>query len=234
MSPKITLYTNRLCPWAHRAHIALIELGIDYEEVTIDLDTPREPWYLEVNPRGLVPALSYDGTIILESAIIAQFLVDAYPSHILPPSNTPEGALKRARTTFFVDTWANKVSSLYNATLRSSDADRRASSDAFVAAVKKEIEPLIYPAHTAGQGPYFEGSEKLTFAEVLLGSFLLRLFSLSKPEYGLFPADLVQTLEKETPNFKRWAEATIAHPSVKAIYDEEKVATRTVRRYGQK
>ncbi|PYH44066.1 glutathione S-transferase family protein [Aspergillus saccharolyticus JOP 1030-1] len=233
MSPKITLYTNRLCPWAHRAHIALIELGLDYEEVTIDLDTPREPWYLKINPRGLVPALSYDGTIILESAIIAQFLVDAYPSHLLPPSHTPEGALQRARSTFFVDTWASKISSLYNATLRSTDAERRASSDAFVAAVKKEIEPLIYP-DPSRRGPFFEGSEKLTFVEVLLGSFLLRLFSLSKPEYGLFPADLKSTLEKETPAFKRWAEATIAHPSVKAIYNEEAVATRTVRRYGNK
>ncbi|RAL12654.1 glutathione S-transferase family protein [Aspergillus homomorphus CBS 101889] len=233
MAPKITLYTNRLCPWAHRAHIALIELGLDYEEVTIDLDTPREPWYLEINPRGLVPALSYDGTIILESAIIAQFLVDAYPSHLLPPSNTPEGALQRARSTFFVDTWATKISPLYHATLRATDADRRAASDAFVAAVKKELEPLIYPANNK-QGLYFEGSEKLTFVEVLLGSFLLRLFSLSKPEYGLYPADLVQTLEKETPAFKRWAEATIAHPSVKAIYDEERVGTRTVKRYGQK
>lgn len=49
-SPKIILYTNRICPWAHRAHIALKELGLDYEEVTIDLSTPREPWYLEINP----------------------------------------------------------------------------------------------------------------------------------------------------------------------------------------
>jgi glutaredoxin-related protein len=49
-SPKIILYTNRLCPWAHRAHIALKEIGLDYEEVTIDLSTPREPWYLEINP----------------------------------------------------------------------------------------------------------------------------------------------------------------------------------------
>lgn len=49
-SPKIILYTNHTCPWAHRAHIALKELGLPYEEVIIDLDTPREEWYLKVNP----------------------------------------------------------------------------------------------------------------------------------------------------------------------------------------
>jgi glutathione S-transferase len=49
-APKITLYTNHGCPYAHRAHIALRESGLEYEEVLIDLDKPREPWYLKVNP----------------------------------------------------------------------------------------------------------------------------------------------------------------------------------------
>ena len=49
-APKIILYTNHACPWAHRAHIALRESGLQYEEVIIDLNKPREPWYLEVNP----------------------------------------------------------------------------------------------------------------------------------------------------------------------------------------
>jgi glutathione S-transferase len=48
--PKITLYTNHGCPYAHRVHIALKELDLPYEEVIIDLDKPREPWYLKVNP----------------------------------------------------------------------------------------------------------------------------------------------------------------------------------------
>lgn len=50
MAPKITLYTNHRCPFAHRAHIVVKELGLEYEEVIIDLEKPREPWYLEVNP----------------------------------------------------------------------------------------------------------------------------------------------------------------------------------------
>jgi hypothetical protein len=48
--PKITIYTNHRCPYAHRSHIVLKELGLKHEEVFIDLDTPREPWYLEINP----------------------------------------------------------------------------------------------------------------------------------------------------------------------------------------
>lgn len=60
--PKIILYTNRICPWAHRAHIALKESGLDFEEVTIDLNTPREPWYLEINPVSISAQVYQDQT----------------------------------------------------------------------------------------------------------------------------------------------------------------------------
>ena len=56
----ITLYASRLCPWAHRAYIALSELGLDYTEVQIDLTKPREPWYLEINPVRPPPLLICD------------------------------------------------------------------------------------------------------------------------------------------------------------------------------
>jgi glutathione S-transferase len=53
-APKITLYTNHGCPYAHRAHIVIKELGLPYEEVIIDLSKPRDPSYLEINPVSCV------------------------------------------------------------------------------------------------------------------------------------------------------------------------------------
>jgi glutaredoxin len=58
-TPKITLYTNHSCPWAHRAHIILKELGLPFDEVIIDLETPREEWYLKINPVSLPRFLFY-------------------------------------------------------------------------------------------------------------------------------------------------------------------------------
>lgn len=49
-TPRIILYTNHGCPFAHRVHVVMKELGLPYEEVIIDLDKPREEWYLKVNP----------------------------------------------------------------------------------------------------------------------------------------------------------------------------------------
>ena len=56
-SRNITLYTNHGCPWAQRVHIALKELGIEpTEEVIIDLQKPREQWYLD-QVNAVSPAL---------------------------------------------------------------------------------------------------------------------------------------------------------------------------------
>ncbi|KAI2928917.1 hypothetical protein CBS147320_4175 [Aspergillus niger] len=227
-SPKIVLYTNRTCPWAHRAHIVLQELGLPFEEVTIDLDTPREPWYLEVNPRGLVPSLSYNGEVITESGIVAQFLADAYPSHLVPPSNTPEGALQRSRIAFFVDTYSSKAAPHYNAALRgATEADRKAGVESYVAAIKKEIEPLLYQGLEGKQhGPFFGGSDKLTLVEVLLGSFLIRLHAFADKEADLIDPAIWEGLA-EAKNFSRWAQATREHPSVNGIFDAKACADRT-------
>lgn len=102
-TPKITLYTNHGCPWAHRAHIALRETGLQYDEVIIDLSRPRDEWYLKINPRGLVPSIDYNGEIITESAIVAQFIADAHPSHLVPATGTEGAALKVCVRNYQVD-----------------------------------------------------------------------------------------------------------------------------------
>ncbi|KAL5341905.1 thioredoxin-like protein [Aspergillus crustosus] len=232
-APKIILYTSHICPWAHRAHIALKELGLEYEEVIIDLSKPREPWYLEINPRGLVPTISYNGTIIPESGIVTQLLADAHPSHLLPPSNTVEGALQRAHIAFFVDTFFTKVwPSAFAAQKASSESERSEATEALVAAIEKHnLEGLLYPEGQSGKGVFFRGAERLTLAEALTGSFLLRVLSLWKPQYGLLAENLPQLLESRTPKFYQWAKAVVAEESVNYIWDEELVGNRTAAKW---
>lgn len=188
----ITLYSFHGCPYAHRAHIALAELGLKYDEVAIDLSRPREPWYLKINPvstppkhdsptspksnsffvpqqRGLVPSLTYKhpalgatGHTFTESGVLIQFLCDMHPSHLLPASNTPMGALFRARLNFFVDTWNTKVGTLMFAMYKAAkDEEKEAIAREWVSAVEKEIEPLLKDA-----GPFFGGQSRMTLAEV--------------------------------------------------------------------
>lgn len=216
----ITLYTNHRCPWAHRAHIVVKELGLKYEEVTIDLDKPREPWYLEVNPRGLVPAIKINDQIITESGVVARFLADAYPSHLVPATGTVDAALTRARINFFVDTWFDKVGSYWFQILRADDAAKKEELvKEFLEKVDKEIEPLLKDA-----GPFFGGSKKVTLAEALTAPFILRVYSFSKNE--LLPKSVLEGFEK-LPNFNKWAQAVIKEESVTYIWNEAEVIPAT-------
>ncbi|KAI1775801.1 glutathione S-transferase domain-containing protein [Hypoxylon cercidicola] len=224
MAAKIKLYTNHGCPWAHRAHISLAELQLPYEEEIIDLSVPRTPEYLKINPRGLVPSIEFNGEILTESAIVSNFLADAFPSHLLPASNTPGGALLRAKIAFFVDTFISKANShFFKAQWGKTDSEVESSVSAYVEAIVKEVEPLLGNA-----APFFNGSDKLTQAEVLTGSFIVRLFTL--PKYGVLPEIILSDLSAKAPNFYRWGEAVSKHPSVLGIYDEKVMAAWTKER----
>jgi glutathione S-transferase len=100
---------------------------------------------------------------LTESGVIAQFLADLVPgSHLLPPSNTPDGALFRARVGFFVDTWNTKIGNFMFSLFRAqTPAESEKMSQEWVAAVRKEIEPLL-----ADAGPFFGGQSRVTLAEV--------------------------------------------------------------------
>ncbi|KAJ8113407.1 hypothetical protein OPT61_g4455 [Boeremia exigua] len=221
---KITLYTNHGCPWAHRAQIVIKELGLQYEEVIIDLEKPREPWYLEVNPRGLVPSIKFNDQIITESSVVARFLADAYPSHLVPNTGSPDAALKRARINFFVDTWFDKVGSyFYQIALANDEAKKGELVKEFLDKVGKEIEPLLKDAK-----PFFGGSSKVTLAEALTAPFILRIYSFSKNE--ILPKSVHEGLEA-LPNFNKWAQAIIKEESVIYIWDEAKVIAGTKKRF---
>ncbi|KAF2676578.1 hypothetical protein K458DRAFT_396881 [Lentithecium fluviatile CBS 122367] len=156
--------------------------------------------HLEVNPRGLVPSIKFDGEILTESAIVAQFLVDVYPSHLLPATGSVEAGLKRARINFF------------------SGYEREQLVKDFVAVVKKDIEPLLKDAN-----PFFGGSEKITLAEAIVAPFILRIFTFA--EHGILPESLLSSLNY-LPNFVKWAAEVIKQESVLYVWDAEaQVAT---------
>lgn len=81
---QIVLYTA-FSPNGHKIAITLEELGLDYEMVHVNLPAieHKEPWFLDINPNGRIPALTdtlEDGTPIklFESGSIQQYLVDRY------------------------------------------------------------------------------------------------------------------------------------------------------------
>jgi hypothetical protein len=65
----ITLYTDAT-PNGIKVSILLAELDLDYklERVDITTNAQKEPWFLEINPNGRIPALTdtfTDGSLLL-------------------------------------------------------------------------------------------------------------------------------------------------------------------------
>ncbi len=73
----ITLYTAGT-PNGWKVSIALEELELPYEVHAIDLSKlqQKEPWFLEINPNGRIPAIVDDGFPIFESGAILVWLAE--------------------------------------------------------------------------------------------------------------------------------------------------------------
>ena len=67
----VVFYTHVLCPFAERVWLTLLEKQVAHTLVQVDLS--RKPtWYRSINPRGLVPCVTYEGNSIIESEDICR------------------------------------------------------------------------------------------------------------------------------------------------------------------
>ncbi|MDP3936764.1 MAG: glutathione S-transferase family protein, partial [Deltaproteobacteria bacterium] len=87
----LKLYSIALSPWARKARIALYEKGLTFEKISIPskpdgtMDKPAE--FLAANPRGKVPTLIDDDTVVYESSLVLEYLDEAYPETPLYPKD---------------------------------------------------------------------------------------------------------------------------------------------------
>ena len=92
---------------------------------------------------------------------MATFLADMFPDSKFWPKSE-EDPLRRARIGFFADTWMTKINTyMYPILIAGEEEEKERLGGELIAAVEKEIEPLLENAR-----PFFGGSGNLTFAEV--------------------------------------------------------------------
>ena len=107
--------------------------------------------------------MTYNGYVILESAIIVQCLADSVPlTPLIPRTGEAEGALMRAKVTFFVETYFSKANTYYYRAIEAkTDQDANTLGKRYFDAVVTDVEPLLRDAN-----PFFNGNSQLTMAEV--------------------------------------------------------------------
>lgn len=96
-----TLYHHTLCPFSRKVRVLLHEKRIVFTEIE------QETWrydaaFLSINPAGETPALlEDDGTIVADSATIAEYLEDLQPEPKLIGRDTKERAEARRLEAWF-------------------------------------------------------------------------------------------------------------------------------------
>jgi glutathione S-transferase len=91
----LTLYDfgNSVC--CQKVRITLVEKGLTWDAIRVDLfkSEQYDPDYLKLNPKGVVPTLVHDGTPVIESTLICEYIDDTFPD----PPLMPKDAATRTR-----------------------------------------------------------------------------------------------------------------------------------------
>ncbi|HET8564081.1 MAG TPA: glutathione S-transferase family protein [Candidatus Binatia bacterium] len=156
----IKLYTFPASTNSRKVRIALIEKGLEFERINVDLSKreQKNPEYLKIHPFGQVPALDDEGFILYDSTIINEYLEDEYPYPALMPQDS-EGRARARLMEDFRDTNFNPhfVKIIYET--RKLEAERNPE---IMATAKAEISKCFDQIETALQGhEYVAGSFSL-------------------------------------------------------------------------
>ena len=153
----IKLYTFPLSTNSRKVRIALLEKGLEFERVNVDLAKreQKNQEYLKIHPFGQVPALDDEGFIVYDSTVINEYLEDEYPYPPLMPEDS-EGRARARLMEDFRDTRFNPpfVKLIYE--MRKPEAERDANTLAAATAeinqcfdrIEKELQGKEYLAGT--------------------------------------------------------------------------------------
>ena len=90
----IELFSARVCPFAHRTRLALMEKNLPFTLIEIDLRN-KPDWFRQVNPAGSVPALRQDEFLLNESLVINEYVNECCAEPPLLPATAQQRAEAR-------------------------------------------------------------------------------------------------------------------------------------------
>ena len=195
----IKLYTAAVCPFAHRARLAISEKGVEHERIQIDLKNMPD-WFRELSPNQSVPLLIHDDEKIWESLVVAQYIDEAFPG----PALMPDSALGRARVRIAIETIGSKLPSPFYQAMTGKLEDAQAKLD--------ELWETLVKGMSA-EGPYWCGSQ-FTIADIVAYPWFER-------------APVVEAASKVTlklpARLQNWLDAVSARPAVQKERGDAKV-----------
>ena len=189
--------------------VILEEVGAQYEliQTTIDMDKPRPPEQMALNPNGWVPVLIWDNNAMYECAAITVFLCDRHPgAELAPAANEPERGLFLQTLVYFSSSVQNAFQlDYYPERFADTVADEPSAQRRGLRRLRETWQVID---HQIGDNEWMLGN-KFSAADI----YLFMLTPWLKPSRGQPSVD-------EFPNVKRIANAVMIRPSVQLVYDQ--------------
>jgi glutathione S-transferase len=180
----IKLYTFPPSTNSRKVRIALLEKGLEFERINVDLSKreQKQPEYLKIHPYGQVPALDDEGFVVYDSTVINEYLEDEYPYPPLMPKDS-EGRARARMTEDFRDTHFNPpcVKIIYE--MRKPEGERDAN---VIVTAKADINKCFDRLETELQGKeYLAGAFSLADIAFMANLDLLDRFQIAvDPKYA--------------------------------------------------
>ena len=96
----LELYHNDMSTCAQKVRFALAEKGVPWESRHLNLrgGDHQKPEYVKLNPNAVVPTLVHDGSVIIKSTVIGEYIDDAFAGPALRPEIPADRAKMRLWT----------------------------------------------------------------------------------------------------------------------------------------
>jgi len=200
----LRIYSMRFCPFAQRSLLVLHAKNIPHEIVNINLSSKPE-WYLAKFPSGKVPLLESDGVLLPESAIVAEYLDDAYPGRKLVAQDPYQKALEKV----FIESFSYMP--IFKAYVNKDDV--KDAFDGFFSNTK------VLEAELVKRGTKFiGGNDNPGFSDLMIWPFFNIAIAYSKIDKELkIPSGTV-------PRVAKWIDDMLSTDEVKKLVDLDQMA----------
>ena len=197
-TPKLVSF--KACPFVQRVAITLQYKDIDYDIEYIDLGNPPE-WFLAISPLKKVPLLIVGDMVIFESAVINEYIYEAYP-----PKLHPEDLLIKAINRSWIE-FCNNIS-LYTFQL-----SIKVSEDEFKDTLELMLNDFDLVENCLEAPPFFNG-QQFSLVDSSYAPIFQRLEFLAQIYKPIISS-------KRHPKLVKWKDSLLSLNAVKRSTVEE-------------
>ena len=178
------------------------ELGLTYEQIDAGMQfgVVKEPFFLEMNPNGLVPTIKDDNFILWESNSIVRYLAAKYGEGVLSPKDLKERADADRWMDWQATTLWPNFRPVFWGLVRTPPEQR--DQKAIDEGIKKTTEALnLLDKHLAAH--LYTTGGKFTMADIPLGCAVYRWLNIPIKRPSLPNIDAWHQRLTERPAFKK-------------------------------